>query len=125
MRTISIKRLAETVTKLREEKEYTKEELGNLTGMNRMMIGRIERGGFIPSIRQLEELAKVLEFDILEMFICKEGTNSLHTFRSGALSEVEDRGIEQLLKMMSSLRQQIMLRRKFELAEQISKELIR
>ena len=125
MRTISIKRLAETVTKLREEKEYTKEELGNLTGMNRMMIGRIERGDFIPSIRQLEELAKVLEFDILEMFICKEGTNSLHTFRSGALNEVEERGIDQLLKMMRSLRQQIILRRKFELAEQISKEIIR
>ena len=125
MRTISIKRLEETVTKLREEKEYTKEELGNLTGMNRMMIGRIERGDFIPSIRQLEELAKVLEFDILEMFICKEGINSLHTFRSRVLNEVEEKGIEQLLKMMSSLRQQIMLGSKFELAEQISKELIR
>lgn len=59
------------------------------------------------------------------MFICKERTNLLHTFRSGALNEVEEKGIEQLLKMMSSLRQQIMLRRKFELAEQISKELIK
>lgn len=125
MRIVSFKKLAETVTKLREEKEYTKEELGSLTSINRIIIDRIERGDFIPSILQLEELAKVLEFDKSEMFICKEGTNSLHTFRSEALNEVEEKGIEQLLKMMSSLRQQIILRRKFELAEQISKEIIR
>ena len=125
MRILSIKRLSETVTKLREEKGYTQEKLGNLTGMNGVMIGRIERGDVIPSIIQLEELEKVLEFDILEMFICKKEINSLHRFRSGTLNEVEERGIEQLLKMMSSLRQQIMLRKRFELAEQISKELIR
>lgn len=125
MRILSIKKLSETVTKLREEKGYTQEKLANLTSISRIIIDRIERGNFIPSILQLEELAKILEFDISEMFICKEGINSLHTFRSGALNEVEERGIERLLKMKSSLRQQIMLRRKFELAEQISKELIR
>jgi len=125
MRILSIKKLSETVTKLREEKGYTQEKLGNLTGISRTKMNRIERGDFIPSILQLEELAKVLEFDILEMFICKKGINSLHRFRSGTLNEVEERGIEQLLKMMSSLRQQIMLRKRFELEEQISKEPIR
>lgn len=125
MRILSIKKLSETVTKLREEKGYTQEKLGNLTGISRTKMNRIERGDFIPSILQLEELAKVLEFDKLKMFICKEEANSLHKFRSGALNEVEEKGIEQLLKMMCSLRQQIMLRRKLELTEQISKELIR
>ena len=125
MRTVSFKKLAETVTTLREEKGYTQEKLGNLTGMSRVIIDRIEAEDFVASIVQLEELAKVLEFDIEEMFICKEETNSLHKFRTGALNEVEEKGIEQLLKMMCSLRQQIMLRRKFELAEQISKELIK
>lgn len=48
MRIVSFKKLAETVTKLREEKEYTKEELGNLTSINRMLIGRIEREDFVP-----------------------------------------------------------------------------
>ena len=67
---VSFKKLAETVTKLRAEKGYTQEKLGNLTGISRIIIDRIE----------------------------------------------------QILKMMSALRQQIMLRRKFELAEQISYE---
>lgn len=125
MRIVSFKKLAETVTTLREEKGYTQEKLGNLTGMSRVIIDRIEAEDFVPSIVQLEELAKVLEFDIEEMFICREEINSLHKFRTGALNEVEEKGIEQLLKMMCSLRQQILLRRKFELVEQISKELIR
>ncbi len=114
MRTLSIKKLAETVTKLREEKGYTKEELGNLTGINRIMIGRIEREDFIPSIAQLEELGKVLEFDIVEMFTDKEKTNSFVALRSETLNEAEEEGVDKLFKMMISLRQQIMLRRKFE-----------
>lgn len=117
---VSFKKLAETVTKLRAEKGYTQERLGNLTGISRIIIDRIERDDFVPSIVQLEELARVLEFDISEMFICKKETNSLHTFRTGTLNEVEEKGIEQILKMMSALRQQIMLRRKFELAKQTS-----
>ena len=94
MRIVSFKKLAETVTKLREEKEYTKEELGNLTSINRMLIGRIEREDFVPSIVQLKELAKVLKFDIVEMFICKEGTNKIiFNFREfGGIEKVE-RGI--------------------------------
>lgn len=119
---LSIRELAKTVIKLREEKGYTQERLGNLIGISGIIIDRIEREDFLPSIVQLEELAEVLEFDIAEIFICKEETNSLHTFRSGALNKVEEKGIEQLIKMMCSLRQQIMLRRKFELAEQISYE---
>ncbi|NLC03826.1 MAG: helix-turn-helix transcriptional regulator [Tissierellia bacterium] len=114
MRTLSVEKLAETVTKLREEKGHTKEELGNLTGINRIMIGRIEREDFMPSIVQLEELGKVLEFDIIEMFTDREKTNSFVALRSEALNEAEEEGVDKLFKMMISLRQQIMLRRKFE-----------
>ena len=76
MKTLSSKKLAETVKNLRESKGYTKEELGDLTGINRIMIGRIERENFTPSIAQFEALANVLNFDFTEMFIEKESTNS-------------------------------------------------
>ena len=72
MKMLSSKKLAETTTKLRELKGLTKEELGKLTGINRIMIGRIERGDFTPSIVQFEALAKVLSFDLTDMFIEKE-----------------------------------------------------
>ena len=64
MKTLSTKKLAETVRNLRESKGLTKEELGNLTGINRIMIGRIEKEAFTPSIVQFEALSNILDFDL-------------------------------------------------------------
>jgi transcriptional regulator with XRE-family HTH domain len=114
MKTLSTKKLAETVRSLRESKGFTKEELGNLTGINRIMIGRIERENFTPSIVQFEALSNVLDFDPTEMFVEKEGTNSFVALRSEALSDSEKEGVEKLFTMMLSLRQQIKLRSSFE-----------
>ncbi|SCP96211.1 helix-turn-helix transcriptional regulator [Anaerobium acetethylicum] len=114
MKTLSTKKLAETVKMLRETKGFTKEELGTITGINRIMIGRIEREDFIPSIIQFEALAKTLGFDITDMFVEKEKTNSFIALRSEALSDNEKEGVDKLFKMMLSMRQQIILRRKFE-----------
>ena len=114
MKTLSTKKLAETVINLRESKGFTKEELGNLTGINRIMIGRIEREDFTPSIVQFEALSNVLGFDLTEMFVEKERTNSFVALRSESLSDSEKEGVEKLFTMMLSLRQQIKLRSSFE-----------
>lgn len=114
MKTLSAKKLAETVTNLREEKGLTKEELGALTGINRIMIGRIEREDFIPSIVQFEALGDVLGFNITDMFVEKETTNSFIALRSEVINDNEREGVDRLFKMMISLRQQVILRRKFE-----------
>lgn len=114
MKKLSIAKLAETVKLKREEKGLTQEELSNLTGINRVMIGRIEHENFIPSITQFEALANTLDFEITDMFIEKQETNSFIALRSEALSENEKEGVEKLFTMMLSLRQQILLRSKFE-----------
>jgi transcriptional regulator with XRE-family HTH domain len=114
MKTLSAKKLAETVAKLRQEKGLTKEELGALTGINRIMIGRIEREDFMPSIIQFEALGNALGFDVNDMFVEKETSNSFIALRSEALNENEKEGVDILFKMMISLRQQVFLRRKFE-----------
>lgn len=114
MKTLSTKKLAETVEKLREAKGLTKEELGAITGINRIMIGRIERENFMPSIVQFEALGNALGFDIADMFIEKENSNSFIALRSEAINENEKEGVDRLFKMMISLRQQVFLRRKFE-----------
>lgn len=114
MKILSTKKLADTIKKIRESKGYTQEELGNLTGINRIMIGRIEREDFIPSILQLETLSNVLEFDISEIFIEKEKNNSFVALRSQALTQGEKDGVEKLFTMMLSLRQQIKIRKSFE-----------
>lgn len=114
MKVLSTKKLADTVRSLRELKGFTKEELGNLTGINRIMIGRIEKEDFTPSIVQFEALSNVLGFDLTEMFVEKERTNSFIALRSEALSDNEKQGVEKLFTMMLSLRQQIKLRSSFE-----------
>jgi len=114
MKTLSTKKLAETVKKLREEKGFSLSDLGKLTGINRIMIGRIERENFTPSIVQFEALSKVLGFEITDMFVEKERTNSFVALRSEQLSDSEKEGVEKLFTMMLSLRQQIRLRSSFE-----------
>lgn len=114
MQTLSTSKLAETVKLKREQKRLTQEELGNLTGINRIMIGRIERNNFIPSMAQFEALANTLDFEITEMFVEKQKPNSFIALRSETLSEDEKEGVDKLFTMMLSLRQQILLRSKFE-----------
>lgn len=114
MKTLSTKKLAETVKSKRELKGLTKEELGNLTGINRIMIGRIEREDFVPSIVQFEALSEVLRFDLTSLFVEKEQTNSFVALRSEVLSDSEKEGVEKLFTMMLSLKQQMQLRSSFD-----------
>ena len=114
MKTLSTAKLAKTVRTKRERKGLTQGELGNLTGINRIMIGRIERENFIPSIAQFEALANTLDFEITDMFVERQKPNSFIALRSKALNENEKMGVDKLFVMMLSLRQQILLRSKFE-----------
>jgi transcriptional regulator with XRE-family HTH domain len=114
MKKLSTSKLANTIKTKREEKGLTQRQLSELTGINRVMLGRIEKENFIPSIIQFESLSKILEFDITDMFIQKQDENSFVAMRSEALGDSEKEGVEKLFTMMLSLRQQILLRSKFE-----------
>jgi transcriptional regulator with XRE-family HTH domain len=114
MKVLSAAKLSKTILELRNKKNITQEKLGELTGINRVIISRIERENFIPSIEQLESLARVLEFDITDMFIEKDQSSSFVALRSENMSDKSKEGLEHMLNMMGSLRQQIKLRRKYE-----------
>lgn len=114
MKTLSTKKLAETIIRLREQKNYSQGKLGDLTGINRIMIGRIEREDFIPSIIQFEALSNILGFDLQDMFVEKEKSNAFIALRSEAITDSEREGVEKLFTMMLALRQQIRIRSSFE-----------
>ncbi|WP_273312769.1 MULTISPECIES: helix-turn-helix transcriptional regulator [Aminobacterium] len=114
MKRLSTTKLAETLKTKREEKGFTQNELSSLTGINRVMISRIEHKSFIPSITQFEALARVLDFEITDMFVEKQQTNSFIALRSETLSGNEKKGVDKLFSMILSLRQQVLLRSKFE-----------
>jgi len=114
MKILSSSKLSKTVSELRTKKHMSQTELGVRTGLHRIMIGRIERENFIPSIVQLEALADVLGFEITDMFVEQEQSQSFIALRSETMNDEEKKGVDTLLGMMFALRQQILLRRKSE-----------
>lgn len=69
MKKLSIDKMVYTITNKRKEKNLTQAELAKLTGINRGMIGRLESKNYIPSIEQLQSLAEVLDFDLVDFFL--------------------------------------------------------
>lgn len=114
MKKLSTNKLASTVKAKREQKGMTQDQLSELTGINRVMIGRIEHQDFIPSIVQLESLSSNLNFDITDMFDEQQSKNSFIALRSETLSESEKEGVDKLFSMMLALRKQLLLRSKYD-----------
>jgi len=111
---LSTERLAKTIKARREELGLTQAALADLTGIHRVTIGRIERENFIPSVQQLEALSDALKFDLTDMFTDVPENDSFIALCSRSGTDKEQEGIDKLFAMMFSLRQQFLLRRKFE-----------
>lgn len=69
MKKLSKKLLVDIISNKRKVKNLTQASLSEITGINRSMIGRIEKGEYIPSIEQLQILAEALSFDITDLFV--------------------------------------------------------
>lgn len=69
MKRLSQTLLSQTIHNSRKSLKISMEELASMTGIHRSMIGRIERGDYIPTIEQLESLAKVLQFEPVDLFV--------------------------------------------------------
>lgn len=75
MKKLSVEKLADFVSTYRKSKNFSQRNLSDLTGINRTMISRIESCDYVPSIDQLQALAEVLGFDIVDLFV-EEGKKS-------------------------------------------------
>ena len=110
MKRLSQGKMVEIVKKLRKEKDLTQEQLSAATGINRQMIGRLENSEYMPSISQLEKLAEVLGFDIIDLYVDNEPM--IYTaFRSTKMSEEEREGVDHMFEMMMAAKQQLFLRK--------------
>ena len=68
MKKISYQKMADTIIAKRKEKNLTQAQLGEMTGINRGMISRLEGLDYLPSIDQLQAIAEALEFEITDLF---------------------------------------------------------
>ena len=72
MKKLSTKNMVDTVIRLRKEKGFTQVQLAEATGINRAMIGKLEKGNYVPSIEQLQSLGSVLGFEVVDLFVEEE-----------------------------------------------------
>ena len=69
MKKLSGEKMVNTILSKRKALGYTQQTLSEKTGINRVMIGRIENKEYMPSIDQLERLGEVLGFEVTDLFI--------------------------------------------------------
>ena len=112
MTTISMTRLADTVQRTRKNLGFTQQDVQDMTGINRQIIGRIEKGEFLPSLPQLNTLSEKLNFDIADLLEDNTEQHVIYAMRGEAKSAEEEEGIEKLFSMMSFLKSQKLLRSK-------------
>lgn len=53
---------------MRKEQKLTQAQLAEMTGINRGMISRLESCDYTPSIDQLQSIAEVLNFEVVDLF---------------------------------------------------------
>ncbi len=110
MKKLSQEKMAETVKTLRKVRGFSQEQVSEKTGINRLMIGRIENKEYMPSISQLEKLGELLGFEITDLF--EEREPLVYTaFRSSSMSEEEQKGVDRMFEMMMASKQQLLLRK--------------
>lgn len=68
MKKLSISNMADTVISKRKELKITQVQLAEKTGINRGMISRLESCDYTPSIDQLQSIAEVLDFEVVDLF---------------------------------------------------------
>lgn len=107
MNQISVELLARRVKEKRGER--TQGEIEALTGINRQIIGRIEKGKHTPSVPQLNLLLETLGVEFSEIIESKE--KSVFVAMMGeAKTDAEKEGFEKMISMMLCLRKYERLR---------------
>ena len=110
MKRLSQEKMVDIVKNMRKIKELTQEQLSVETGINRQMIGRLEKCEYMPSIPQLEKLAEVLDFSVPDLYVENEPT--IYTaYRSSSMSKEEKIGVDHMFEMMMASKQQLLLRK--------------
>ena len=68
--------MADTIIAKRKEQKLTQAQLAEMTGINRGMISRLESCDYTQSIDQLQSIAEVLNFEVVDLFEDDKVTSS-------------------------------------------------
>ena len=68
MKKLSITKMTNTIIDKRKAQKLTQAQLAEMTHINRGMISRLESLDYTPSIDQLQAIAEVLDFEVVDLF---------------------------------------------------------
>lgn len=68
MKKLAITKMANTIIDKRKAQKLTQAQLAEMTHINRGMISRLESLDYTPSIDQLQAIAEVLDFEVVDLF---------------------------------------------------------
>lgn len=112
MSKISLNKLSEIMILKRKELGMTQEDIQLKTGINRLQIGKIERGILVPSLQQLEDITNLLKFSISDILDDEKKDSVFVALRGQAKTQAEAEGMDKLFTMILCLNQQKNLRSK-------------
>ena len=69
MKKLSMDKFVNTVRALRKEKGLTQAQLADATGMNEVMIDRMENRDYVPTVEQMQSLGETLGFEVVDLFV--------------------------------------------------------
>lgn len=111
MKKFNLQKLGQLVSEKRKILNMTQDNLGEVTNINRQIIGRIELGKAIPSMQQLNALLEVLDIDIEDIIISDDEKDVFMAMRGEAKTAEERKGLERMISMMLCLKKHDRLRR--------------
>lgn len=107
MNKIDLNKLAQLIQEKRKNKGITQENLGEITGINRQVIGRIELGKSVPSVQQLDLLLEILDINFQDILKVDDKKDVFMAMRGEARTDEERMGLEKMISMMLCLKNMI------------------
>ena len=110
MKIISQEKLAALVRQKREDLGWTQETLGTHTKIHRQVIGRIEKGSYLPSLPQLDALIATLGFSFDDLCVVEEPQGMEHLYLRGNIHTPEAKEqFDTMFHMMMALKRNVVL----------------
>ncbi len=104
---MDLKALGQRIRTLRQRKNLTQEQLGEVSDLNYKYVGEIERGDKTASIETLDRIARGLEVPLVELLrFDHEAGSKRDVVRmiKGLLGEMTEDELRQALKLLKAIR---------------------
>ena len=96
MKKFNLDKFSKDIYKLRKENKYSQAYIEEKTGINRITLGKMEKGEFTPSIEKLEDLCELYNLDPLNYFMEERFQKKLEEYQEEFINSDEYKNLKEL-----------------------------